>query len=56
MDYYDGLVIMAKQMEELDFLGKGENCLCHRDLNSAPRNIMAEIDHNVDLKIAGILN
>ena len=56
MDYYDRLVMMAKQMDELGFLGQNDNCLCHRDLNSAPRNIMVEIDANKSLSITGILD
>ena len=56
LDYYDRLVTMVKQMAELGFLGEDENCLCHRDLNGAPRNIMAQIDDTGSLQITGILD
>jgi len=54
--YYDRLADMAKQMEELGFLGDDENCLCHRDLNASPRNIMADINPDKSLSITGILD
>ena len=55
MDYYDRLVTMAKEMEELGLFAD-ENCLFHRDLNSAPRNIMADIDSNGSIHVTGILD
>ena len=55
MDYYDRLVGMAKQVDELGFLDC-DNCLCHRDLNSAPRNIMADFNADGDIGITGILD
>lgn len=55
-DYYDRLVTAAKQMDELFGLGNDENCLCHLDLNTAPRDIMAHIDDNDKLTISGILD
>ena len=56
MKHYDRLVEMTEQMDDLGFLGGDINCLCHRDLNPAPRNIMAEIDASGSLKITGILD
>ena len=55
-DYYERLVVMARQMNDLDLLGDGKYCLCHLDLNVAPRNIMAEIDSKESLRITGILD
>ena len=53
---YARLVTMAKQMNDLDLLGDGKNCLCHLDLNTAPRNIMAKIRPDESLEITGILD
>ena len=55
-DEYERLVTMAKQMDELDLLGDDRNCLCHLDLNTAPRNIMAHIQPDESIKITGILD
>ena len=55
MDYYDRLANMAKQIFELGFFDC-DNCLCHRDLNPAPRNIMAAINAKGELDITGILD
>ena len=55
-DDYERLVTMAKQMNDLDLLGDGRNCLCHFDLNTAPRNIMARIRPDRSLEITGILD
>ena len=55
-DDYERLVTMAKQMNDLDLLGDGRNCLCHLDLNTAPRNIMARIRPDKSLAITGILD
>ena len=55
-DDYERLVTMAKQMNDLDLLGDGRNCLCHLDLNTAPRNIMAKIGSDKSLAITGILD
>ena len=54
--YYERLAIMARQMDDLDLLGDGRNCLCHLDLNMAPRNIMAYVDSDESLTISGILD
>jgi len=54
-DYYDRLVIATKQMDDLFGLGDDENCLCHLDLNTAPRNIMAHIDTDNKCTISGNL-
>ena len=54
--YYERLVIMARQMDDLDLLGDSKNCLCHLDLNMAPRNIMAHVDSDESLTISGILD
>ena len=53
---YERLVTMARQMDDLDLLGDGRNCLCHLDLNTAPRNIMARIQPDGSLEITGILD
>ena len=53
---YERLVTMAKQMNDLDLLGDGRNCLCHLDLNTAPRNIMARVQPDGSLEITGILD
>ena len=55
-DYYERLAIMARQMDDLDLLGDSKNCLCHLDLNIAPRNIMAHVDSDESLTISGILD
>lgn len=55
-DYYERLAVMARQMDDLDLLGDGKNCLCHLDLNMAPRNIMAHVDADESLTISGILD
>ena len=55
-DDYERLATMAKQMNDLDLLGDGRNCLCHFDLNTAPRNIMARILPDESLVITGILD
>ena len=55
-NYYERLAVMARQMDDLDLLGDGTNCLCHLDLNIAPRNIMAQIDSDESLTISGILD
>ena len=54
--YYERLAIMARQMDDLDLLGDGRSCLCHLDLNMAPRNIMANVDSDESLTISGILD
>ena len=54
--YYERLAIMARQMDDLDLMGDGRNCLCHLDLNTAPRNIMAHVDSDESLTISGILD
>ena len=54
--YYERLAIMARQMDDLDILGDGRSCLCHLDLNMAPRNIMANVDSDESLTISGILD
>lgn len=55
-DYFDRLVTATKQMDDLFGLGDDENCLCHLDLNTAPRNIMACIDDSDKLTKSGILD
>ena len=55
-NHYDRLVTMANQMDRLGFLGNNENCLCHLDLSSSPRNIMADIRPDGSLSITGILD
>ena len=54
--HYERLAVMARQMDDLDLLGDDTNCLCHLDLNTAPRNIMAHIDSDESLTISGILD
>ena len=54
--YYERLAIMARQMDDLRLLGDDRNCLCHLDLNMAPRNIMADVDADDSLTISGILD
>ena len=54
--YYERLAIMARQMNDLRLLGDDRNCLCHLDLNMAPRNIMADVDADDSLTISGILD
>lgn len=54
--YYDRLVTMTAQMDDLGFLGNDENCVCHLDLLGAPRNIMADIKPDGSLSITGILD
>ena len=56
MQYYDRLVTMARQMDDLGLLGDDENCICHLDLLGAPRNIMADIKSDGSLRITGILD
>ena len=53
-DYQFRFVQVAKQMDSLDILGDGENCLCHFDL--AARNIMVQIQPNSSLTISGIVD
>lgn len=55
-DEFERLATMARQMDDLDLLGDGKNCLCHLDLNTAPRNIMARIHPDESLEITGILD
>ena len=55
-DEYERLAVMARQMDDLYLLGDSKNCLCHLDLNTAPRNIMAHIDSDESLTISGILD
>ena len=54
--YYERLAIMARQMDDLRLLGDDRNCLCHLDLNMAPRNIMADVDADDSITISGILD
>ena len=54
--YYERLAIMARQMDELGLLGDDRSCLCHLDLNMAPRNIMANVEPDESLTISGILD
>ena len=54
--YYERLAIMARQMDDLRLLGDDRSCLCHLDLNMAPRNIMANVDADDSLTISGILD
>lgn len=56
MNHYDRLLTMAEQMNELNLLGDDINCLCHLDLNNAPRNIMAQIQADSSLQVTGILD
>ena len=53
-DHYDRLAKATDQMSGLGY----ETCLCHLDLNTAPRNIMADFDKDNpdDLEITGILD
>jgi len=53
--YMDSLVLITYQLEKLGYLGDDEYCLCHLDLNSAPRNIMVDIQ-NGSASITGILD
>ena len=53
-DHYDRLAKATDQMSGLGY----ETCLCHLDLNTAPRNIMADFDKDKpdDLEITGVLD
>ena len=53
-DYQYKFVQATKQMDSLDILGDGQNCLCHFDL--AARNIMVQILPNGSLTISGIVD
>lgn len=53
-DYQYQFVQVAKQMDSLDILGDGQNCLCHFDL--AARNIMVQILPNGSPTISGIVD
>ena len=53
-DYQYQFVQVTKQMDSLDILGDGYNCLCHFDL--AARNIMVQILADGSLTISGILD
>ena len=54
--YYERLAIMARQMDDLHLLEDDRSCLCHLDLNMAPRNIMAKVEADDSLTISGILD
>ncbi|MCJ1454387.1 hypothetical protein MMC28_004740 [Mycoblastus sanguinarius] len=54
--YMDCFVSVACQMDRLGFLGDELNCLCHLDLNAAPRNIMVDIKPDNSTIITGILD
>lgn len=54
MTYIDCLVSVALQMDRMGFLGDDTYCLCHLDLNHAPRNIM--VDSQQDGTTAAILD
>ena len=56
MHHYDRLVKAAAQMDGMGVFGNDQHCLCHLDLNAAPRNIMADIDADNTLRISGILD
>ncbi len=53
-DYQFQFVQVAKQMDALDVLGNGENCLCHFDL--AARNVLVQILPNGSLSISGVVD
>ncbi|CAF9936692.1 hypothetical protein IMSHALPRED_010864 [Imshaugia aleurites] len=53
-DYQYQFVQVAKQMDSLDILGNGENCLCHFDLEA--RNVMVQIQPDGALSISGIVD
>ena len=53
-DYQYQFVQVTKQMDSLDILGDGENCLCHFDL--AARNIMIQTLSDGSLTISGIVD
>ena len=53
-DYQYQFVQVTKQMDSLEILGDGYNCLCHFDL--AARNIMVQILTDGSLTISGILD
>ena len=53
-DYQYQFVQVTKQMDSLDILGDGYNCLCHFDF--AARNIMVQILEDGSLTISGILD
>ena len=53
-DYQYQFVQVTKQMDSLDILGDGQNCLCHFDF--AARNIMVQFLSDGSLKISGIVD
>ena len=53
-DYQYQFVQVTKQMDSLDILGDGYNCLCHFDF--AARNIMVQVLADGALTISGILD
>ena len=53
-DYQIRFVKVAKEMDSLNILGDGQNCLCHFDL--AARNIMVDNSPNGSLTISGIVD
>lgn len=55
-DYYDRLATVAYEMDQLFQLGDNENCLCHLDLNTAPRNIMVDIRPDDSLEVTAIID
>ena len=54
--FMERLSAMATQMDEAGFLRDNENCLCHLDLATAPRNILVDVTEDGSLTITGILD
>ena len=53
-DYQLQFVQAAKEMERVGYLGNGQNCLCHFDLEA--RNVMVQILPNGSPTISGIID
>ena len=53
-DYQFQFVQVAQEMDSLDILGDGQNCLCHFDL--AARNVMVQNLPNGSVTISGIVD
>ena len=54
--YFDCISNVARQMDDMGFLGGDGYWLCHLDLNSAPRNVIVDIQPEVSAAISGILD
>ncbi|KAK3173747.1 hypothetical protein OEA41_007079 [Lepraria neglecta] len=54
--YLDCISNVARQMDDMGFLGDDGYWLCHLDLHSAPRNVMVDIQPEGSAAISGILD